>query len=185
MLDEIEADLVDGFAKAHDKLMRDLGKLRTGRANASLLEDVKVEYYGTPTPITQVATVKIPEARLITIQPWERDILGAIEKAIHASGIGLTPNNDGIMIRLPVPALTGERREELAKQARRIGEDGKIAVRAGRRDANDMVKALQKDGELSEDDARRALSKIQDLTDKAVARIDDSVAKKESEILAV
>lgn len=185
MLDDIYTDLQDGFDGAYTRLGRELGRIRTGRANAGLLEGVTVEYYGTPTPITQVATVKVPEPRLITIVPWEKNLLGTIEKAIFGSDIGLTPNNDGSMIRLAIPPLTGERRAELAKQARKCGEDAKVAVRNARRDANEMVKSLEKDGDISEDEMHRALAKVQDLTDKAVAKVDAIVDKKEKEITEV
>jgi len=185
MLDDIYSDLQDGFEGAMTRLGRELGRIRTGRANAGLLEGVTVEYYGTPTPITQVATVKVPEPRLITIVPWEKNLLSAIEKAIFSSDIGLTPNNDGTMIRLGIPPLTGERRAELAKQARKCGEDAKIAVRNARRDANELVKTLEKDGDISEDEMHRALAKVQDLTDKAVTKVDAVVEKKEKEITEV
>jgi ribosome recycling factor len=185
MLDDIENDLLLSFDKAITALSRDLVRIRTGRATASILDDIKLDYYGQMTPLTQIATVKVPEPRMITVQPWEKGVLGQIERAIHQSDLGLTPTNDGTMIRLPIPPLTGERRNDLAKQARKLGEDAKIIIRNARRDANELIKQLQKDSELSEDDARRATAKVQELTDKGVAKVDDAVSKKEKEIAEV
>ncbi|MCB9507378.1 MAG: ribosome recycling factor [Myxococcales bacterium] len=185
MFEEIAADLAERFEKAAASLKRDFARIRTGRASASLLDGVAVDYYGVQTPVTQVATVKIPEPRLITVSPWEKSLLGAIEKAIMKADLGVTPNNDGTIIRLPIPPLTGERRQELAKAAKKIAEDARIAVRNARRDANDMLKDLQKDGELTEDDLRRDLTKVQELTDKAIAHVDALLAEKEQEILEV
>ena len=159
--------------------------MRTGRANPAVLDGITVDYYGQPTPIAQAATIKVPEPRLITITPWDKGLIGAIERAINMSEIGLNPNNDGAMIRLPIPALTQERRQELAKQARKIAEDARVAARAGRRDANDMIKALEKDKEISEDELHRATARVQELTDAAVANIEQVVSEKEKEILEV
>ncbi len=185
VIDDILAELNERFEGAQTRLGRDLLKIRTGRANPAMLEGIRIDYYGQPTPVTQMATVKVPEPRTITITPWEKNLLGAIEKAIYGSDLGLTPNNDGSMIRLSIPPLTGERRQELAKQARKLGEDAKVAIRNARRDANDMIKSLQKDGEFSEDDARRHTDRVQQLTDKAVAHVDETIAKKEAEIMEV
>lgn len=185
MLDDIETDLLLSCDKAITALSRDLIRIRTGRATASILDDIKLDYYGQMTPLTQIATVKVPEPRMITVQPWEKGVLGQIERAIHQSDLGLTPTNDGTMIRLPIPPLTGERRNDLAKQARKLGEDAKIIIRNARRDANEFIKQLQKDSEISEDDARRATAKVQELTDKGVAKVDDAVSKKEKEIAEV
>lgn len=185
MMNDIFEELQQTFDGAFQRLARELQKIRTGRANPSLLDDVRVEYYGSPSPIPQVASVKVPEPRLITIQPWDKTLLPAIEKAIHASDLGLTPNNDGTLIRLSIPPLTGERRQEFAKQARKHGEEAKISIRGGRKDANDMIKALQKDGDISEDEMHRHTQTVQDHTDKAVARIDEMVARKEKEIMEV
>jgi ribosome recycling factor len=185
MIEEIIEELKSSFEGAQTRLARDLTRIRTGRANPSMLEGIKIDYYGMPTPLTQLATVKVPEPRMITITPWEKTLLGAIEKAIFGSDLGLTPNNDGAMIRLSFPPLTGERRQELAKQARKLGEDAKIAVRNARRDANDMIKALQKDGDISEDEMHRHTERVQQFTDKAVTAVDDVVARKEAEIMEV
>ncbi len=185
MLDEIYSDLEGSFEKAFSHLSAELTRVRTGRASAKMLEEVTVDYYGQPTPITQVATVKVPEARMLTIAPWEQNLLSDIERAIYASNLGLTPNNDGSIIRLSIPPLTGERRAELAKQVRKYGEEAKIGVRAARKDANDMVKALEKDGDITEDDMHRALAKVQELTDAAVKKVDAMVDKKAEEITEV
>jgi ribosome recycling factor len=185
MIQDILETLQESFDGAFTRLARELQKIRTGRANPALLDEIRVEYYGAPSPLSQVASVKVPEPRLITIQPWDKTLLPAIEKAIHASDLGLTPNNDGTLIRLSIPPLTGERRAEFAKGARKHGEDAKIAVRAGRKDANDLLKALQKDGDISEDELHRHTATVQERTDKAVARIDEMVAKKEKEIMEV
>ena len=185
MLDDIYEDLQNTFEEATERLHRELAKVRTGRANPAVLDGITVDYYGQPTPIAQAATIKVPEPRLITITPWDKGLIGAIERAINMSEIGLNPNNDGAMIRLPIPALTQERRQELAKQARKIAEDARVAARAGRRDANDMIKALEKDKEISEDELHRATARVQELTDAAVANIEQVVSEKEKEILEV
>lgn len=185
MVEDIFELLNESFESAFGRLNKDLQRIRTGRANAALLDNLRVDYYGEPTPVSQVASIKVPEPRLITITPWEKSLLGAIEKAIYASDLGLTPNNDGTLIRLSIPPLTGDRRNELAKQARKLAEDAKILVRNARRDANDELKRLEKDKEISEDELHRHTAKVQDLTDKAVAKVDDVVGKKEKEILEV
>jgi len=185
MLDDIYADLGTTFEDAHSRFRRELAKVRTGRANPAVLDGITVDYYGQPTPIAQAATIKVPEPRLITITPWDKGLIGAIERAINMSEVGLNPNNDGAMIRLPIPALTQERRQELAKQARKVAEDARVEARNGRRDANDMIKALEKDKELSEDEMHRAMAKVQELTDAAIAVIDGILGEKEKEILEV
>lgn len=185
MIDDIMTDLEERFDKARQALGRELSKIRTGRANPAILDRVRVEYYGTPTPLNQVAAIKAPEPRLLTIAPFDRSLLGPIEKAIHASDLGLNPNNDGNIIRLPIPALTGERRDELARQARKFGEEARIAVRNARRDANDMLKALQKDGDISEDEMHTAMGGVQTATDKAIAAIDTTISEKEKQITEV
>jgi ribosome recycling factor len=185
MVEDILADLKDGFEKAQARFVRDLARVRTGRASASLLDEVRVDYYGQASPVSQVATVKVPEPRMITISPWDRTLLGAIEKAILASDLGLNPNNDGTIIRLSIPPLTGERRNDLVKQARKLGEEARIAVRGVRRDANDMLKSVQKDGDISEDELHRALARVQELTDKAIEAVDQTLTRKEAEIMEV
>jgi ribosome recycling factor len=182
---DILDELLANFNNAFEALKRELGKVRTGRANPAILENIRVDYYGTLTPINQMAAVAVPDARLITIKPWDKSAMKALEQALVEADLGITPQNDGELIRLPVPALTEERRKEYAKVARNKGEDARIAVRNARRDANEMLKALQKDGDMSEDDSKRALEKVQAETDKAIAKVDEMIAKKEKEILEV
>jgi len=171
--------------KAIESLKKDFTKVRTGRASVSLLDDVRVDYYGTPTPLSQLGTLAVPEPRLITIQPWEKKLLPEIEKAIFKADLGLTPNSDGQLIRMAIPPLTEDRRKEMVKMLKRMAEDTKVAVRNIRRDANDAVKKLAKDKEISEDDAKRVEKEIQDLTDKFVARADEVVAVKEKEVMEI
>jgi ribosome recycling factor len=171
--------------KAIESLKKDFTKVRTGRASVSLLDDVRVDYYGTPTPLSQLGTLAVPEPRLITIQPWEKKLLPEIEKAIFKADLGLTPNSDGQLIRMAIPPLTEDRRKEMVKMLKRMAEETKVAVRNIRRDANDAVKKLAKDKEISEDDAKRVEKEIQDLTDKFVARADEVVAVKEKEVMEI
>ena len=168
-----------------DSLSSSLGRLRTGRANASLLDGIRVDYYGTPTLLTQCAQISVPEPRLIMVKPWEKTILQAIERAIMQSELGLNPQNDGEILRLPVPQLTEERRKDLVKQAKSKGEEAKIGIRNHRRDANEMLKSAEKDKDISEDDLKRALTQVQTEVDKGVARVDGILVKKEQEILEV
>jgi ribosome recycling factor len=182
---DILDELLANFTNAFDALKRELGKVRTGRANPAILDNIRVDYYGTQTPINQMAAIAVPDARLITIKPWDKSAMKQLEQALVEADLGITPQNDGEIIRLPVPALTEERRKEYAKIARNKGEDARIAVRNGRRDANEMIKGFQKDGDMSEDDAKRALEKVQAETDKAIAKVDEIIAKKEKEILEV
>ena len=164
---------------------RELASIRAGRANASLLDRISVEYYGAPTPINQLAGVAVPEARLLVITPYYKSILGEIEKAIMKSDIGITPTNDGSVIRLMIPALTEERRKDLVKQVKKEAEDAKIAVRNVRRDANDDLKKLEKAGEITEDDLRGYGDDIQKLTDEFIVKVDQVAKEKEKEILEV
>jgi ribosome recycling factor len=170
---------------AIEHLKRDLAGLRTGRASVALLDGIKVDYYGNPTPLKQVANVAIPESRLITIQPYDLKMIREIEKAIQISDLGLTPSNDGKLIRVPLPPLTEERRKELIKVCKKHGEEVKVQVRGFRRDGNDELKKLQKDAQLTEDELRKSEAEIQKLTDQYVQKIDDVLKKKESEILEV
>ena len=160
-------------------------EVRAGRANPAILNKVKIDYYGTPTPINQVAGVSVPEARMIVIQPWDISVLKDIEKAILTSDIGINPNNDGKVIRLTFPELTEERRKELVKDIKKMAEECKVAVRNTRRDGIDQAKKEQKDGEMTEDDLKQAESKIQELTEKAIEEIDKVLANKENEILSI
>lgn len=185
MLDDIYDDLKSTFTDAEERLQRELTKVRTGRANPAVLDSVMVDYYGQPTPIAQAATIKVPEPRMITVTPWDASLIGDIERAINLAGIGLNPNNDGTTIRLPIPSLTKERRQELAKQARQTAEESRITIRNGRRDANDMLKSLEKDKDISEDEMHRAMEKVQELTDAAIKRVDSVLEDKEKEIIEV
>ena len=171
--------------KTIDSLMNDYASIRAGRANPHVLDKIKVDYYGTPTPIQQVGNISVPEARMILIQPWEKSLLKAIEKAIQTSDLGINPNNDGSSIRLIFPELTEDRRKELAKDVKKKGENAKVAVRNIRRDANDTFKKMEKANEISEDDLSDAEEKIQKLTDKMIEKIDKAVENKTKEILTV
>jgi len=168
-----------------EHLKRDLAGLRTGRASLVLLDNIRVDYYGTPTPLKQVANLAVPESRLITIQPWEPSLIKEIEKAITAAELGLNPSNDGKLIRVPIPQLTEERRKDLIKVCRKYGEETKVKLRAVRHEANDELKKQQKDAKISEDDLRRGETEIQKLTDQYVQKIDQTLKKKEEEVLEV
>ena len=162
-----------------------LASIRTGRASLAILDGITVDYYGTPTPLNQVATLAVPDPSLITLQPWDVSLLGEIEKAILKSDLGLNPANDGKIVRLPIPPLTEERRKQLAKKVHQLGEEGKTILRQHRREANDHLKALLKEKKLSEDDEKRALEEVQTLTDHGVKQIEELVHHKEKEILSV
>ena len=183
--DDVLKDLKGRIDKTLEDLRRDLTKIRTGRASTSMVEGVKVNYYGTPTPLAQVANLAVPEARMITIKPWEKSLIKEIEKAINEANLGLTPMNDGEMIRLPIPALTEERRKDIAKQVKVKGEEHKVAIRNLRRDANERLKELLKDKDITEDDNKRTSEKVQKETDGGVSSVDGIVAKKEKEVLEV
>ncbi|MCG0314855.1 MAG: ribosome recycling factor [Calditerricola sp.] len=171
--------------KAIDVLKKELASLRAGRATPALLDRVMVEYYGTPTPVNQLATISAPEPRLLVIQPWDKSVIGEIEKAIQKSDLGLTPMNDGNVIRIAIPPLTEERRAELAKVVKKHGEEAKVAIRNIRRDANDELKGLEKDGQISEDELRRHQESVQKLTDKYTAEVEAVVEAKEKEIFSL
>ena len=171
--------------KSLDHLRREFTTLRTGRASVALLDHITVDYYGTPTPLKQVANLSVPESRLIHIQPWDASIIKDIEKAVTASELGITPSNDGKLIRLPIPPLSEERRKELVKLCKKYGEDTKVQIRGFRRDGNDELKRLQKGGEISEDELRRAEAENQKLTDNYIHKVDDLLKKKEEEILEI
>jgi ribosome recycling factor len=164
---------------------KELGKVRTGRASFSLLDGVKVDYYGTPTPLQQVGTLSVPESRMITVTPWDTKMIGPIEKAIQGSGLGLNPSSDGKMVRIPIPPLTEERRKELAKMVRKMGEDARVAVRNVRREAIEKLKDREKKKEISEDVVKRGQERIQKETDAHVKKIDEILKSKEQEILEV
>jgi len=179
------SEIENKMNKTIEVLKQNFSEVRAGRANPAILNRISVEYYGTPTPINQVAGISVPEARLIMIQPWDASILKDIEKAILASDIGINPNNDGKVIRLSFPELTEERRKELVKDIKKTAEEAKVAVRAIRRDGMDKAKAMQKNSEITEDDLRGAEDTIQKLTDKKIEEIDKVLADKEKEILTV
>ncbi len=185
MLQDVFDDLKEGYESTLKGLARELAKIRTGRANVAMLDGVTVDYYGSATPLNQVANLKVADPRLITVQPWEASMIGPIEKAIIQSDLGLNPSNDGTQIRVPIPALSGERRQELVKIARRNGEDHKIALRNQRRDANDMIKELQSGGDITEDDMHKGFEKINQITETYTTKIDEILEKKEGEILEV
>ena len=175
----------EGMQKSVISLHGELSKVRTGRANPVLIEGILIDYYGTPTPLKQLATLGAPEPRLLTIQPFDPGALGEIERGILKADIGLTPANDGKVVRIPIPELSEERRKELVKQIKKFGEEHKVGVRGARRDAVSMLKDLQKDGTITEDESKRAQKRVQDVTDEFVADIDKSIAKKEEEILRI
>lgn len=185
MVEEILEECEAGMKRAMDAFARDLSRVRTGRANLSLLDGIKVDYYGTPTPLNQVASLNVADARLITIKPWEKNMIPVIEKAIRSSDLGLNPVADSELVRLPIPPLTQERRKELVKQIKKMTEEARVAVRGARREANDMLKEAEKDGDVPEDVAKLGAKKIQDLTDRYIAEVDEVGGKKEKEILEV
>ena len=185
MIDDALLDATERMEKAAEALRRDLATIRTGRASPALVEHLKVDYYGTPTPLNQLATISTPEARLIVVQPWDRGSIGAVEKAILKSDIGLNPSNDGTVIRLAIPQLTEERRRDIAKQVRKRVEDARVAVRNIRRDCHDNIRRLEHEHEISQDDLHRAETDLQKLTDDHVKEIDKVGHDKEEEVLAV
>ena len=185
MLQEVYEELTSQHESTLKGMAKDLSKIRTGRANIGMLDGVMVDYYGSASPLSQVAALRVADPRLITIQPWEPTLINAIEKAIIQSDLGLNPSNDGMLIRVPIPALTGERRKEFVKMARRVGEDHKIALRNHRRDANDMLKELESESEISEDDMHRGFEKVNSLTETFSKKVDAMLTKKEADILEV
>ena len=181
MLEEIFTDTKSSLQKAHESFKRELTKIRTGRANLAIVDGIKVEYYGAPTPLNQVAALNIADPRLITIKPWDKTLLTAVEKALVAANIGITPSNDGELVRLPSPPLTGEVRKNLVKELKKKSEDARVVVRNLRRDANELVK----EAGVGEDEEARALKTIQKHVDEAIAKIDSDAAAKEKEIMEV
>ncbi len=175
-------DLKKRFQKTYEALSRELLRVRTGRASPTLLDGIRVNYYGQPTPLNQVANVQVPEARLITVKPWEPAVLKEVERAILQSDLGLTPQNDGQIIRLNIPPLTADRRKDLIKQVKKFGEEAKINVRTHRRDVNAALEALKASSKIAEDDLTRALKKVQDETDAAIKHVDEMVAAKEKDL---
>jgi ribosome recycling factor len=183
MLDEQYKKTEEHMKKTLELLLHELATIRTGKASPAILDTVRVNYYGQQVPIKQVANVAVPDPRTITIQPWDRSLISEIEKAIQASELGLNPQNDGGTIRLPIPTLTEERRRDLVKVVKRIGEDSKVAVRNVRRDTNERIKKLEKEHDISEDDMRAKTDAIQKLTDSYIKKVDEAVTAKEKEIL--
>ena len=185
MIDDILKDAKDRMGKSVESLENDLGRVRTGRAHPSLLESVRVDYYGAESPLSAVANVNTEDARTLTVTPWEQSMVKAVEKAIIDSDLGLNPNTAGTVIRVPVPPMTEERRRTMVKQVRGEAENARVAIRNIRRDANGDLKELEKEKEISKDEQRRAEERVQKLTDEAIAQIDDVLAKKETDLMEV
>ena len=185
MLAETLEELVATIDKAHEALKRDLSKIRAGRANPGILDGLRINYYDTPTPLKQLASISVPEARMIVLKPFDRSQMQPIEKAIRDAQLGLNPSNDGEIIRIPMPPLTEERRKDLVKVARKSGEDCKVAIRKARHDAKDMIDSLQKEGEVGEDDADRARKDLEEKVKIGTSKVDAIVGKKETDILEV
>jgi len=183
MIDEILSDLRKDMTKSADALKRDFNRIRTGRASTVLLDGIRVEAYDAQMPLDQVSTISVPESRLIVIQPWDQTIIGNIEKSILKSELGLTPINDGKIIRIAIPPLTEERRKELAKLARKMAEENKVSIRNHRREANDMLKEMKNEKEISEDEMHKTLNEVQKITDAFIKKIDETTAEKEKEII--
>lgn len=182
---EILADCESRMTKANENLRQELTKIRTGRATTALLDTVRVDAYGTPMPLNQVANLSVPDAHMITIQPWDKNMLGPIDKAIKMANLGLNPSNDGVLIRVPMPPLTEERRKEIVKLVKKFGEDSKVAVRNVRRDAMESLKKAEKESHFSEDDRKRGEDEVQKKTDAHVKDIENLLTTKEKEVMAV
>jgi ribosome recycling factor len=185
MIADVITDTKTRMAKAIEATKHEFSSLRTGRASPALLEQVRVDYYGTPTPINQLATITVPEPRLLVVQPWDRKMVKDIERGILKSELGLVPSSDGTHVRVPIPSLTEERRKELVKIAHRHAEEGRVAIRNVRREAKEMIEKLEEDGDISEDDAKRGLDELQKLTDKYIADVEALLASKDKEIMEV
>jgi len=185
MIDEVTADVRSGMSDTMDAIRRELARLRTGRANPGILDGVRIDYYGSPTPLNQMASVSVPEARMITVKPWDKTSSPLIERALHEANLGITPQSDGEVIRLIFPPTTEERRREFVKEAWVAIENGKVSIRSKRRDGNDMLKELEKEGEISEDELKRGLARVQELTDEYTKSLDQLGKSKEQEILTV
>jgi ribosome recycling factor len=185
MPDDVLKQSEEHMTKSIEILKRELMGIRTGKANPGLLDNIKVMYYGQTVPLKQVANIAVPDARLITVQPWEKTMVPEVEKAIQASELGLNPQSDGTLIRLPIPPLTEERRKDLVKLVKRVGEETRVAVRNIRRDANDTLKKLEKSHEISEDEMHTRQDEVQKLTDKYIVQVDEVIAAKETEIMEI
>lgn len=185
MLDDVHKELSSSMVKAHEALRRDLGKLRAGRANPNLLDGIRVDYYGTLTPLAQMAHINIPEPRLITVKPWDKSVMKAVEKALRESEMNLNPQTDGDLIRIPLPPLTEERRREFVKISKKYGEECKVAIRKCRHDAMDMLTALDDEGEAPADDVDRAKAKVEEAVKESVRQVDVTLGQKEKDIMEV
>lgn len=185
MLDTIKKELEATMSKAIDSLKNQLTKVRTGRASTTVLDGIMVDYYGTPTPIKGVGQISTPEARLLQIQPFDKSIIAGIEKAIMGANIGLTPSNDGNLVRIPFPALTEDKRKDIVKDVKKLGEDARVAIRNSRRDQNEVVKKAEKDKKASEDESKKLQAEIQKITDKYITDVDSLISAKEKEVLTV
>ena len=185
MINELFKDVNHRMQMSVEHVKHEFSGLRSSRASVSLVEHIKVQYYGNPTPLNQVANINVPEARLIVVQPWDKKMIGEVEKAIMTADLGLNPVNDGMVVRIPIPALNDERRKELIRHVHRIAEEGRVGIRNVRRDANDQLKKAEKDSEISEDNSKRAVANVQELTDKYIKDIDDAVKSKEEDIMTV
>jgi len=185
MIGNIKNKAAEKMEQTLNVFRKDLAAMRTGRASVSIVESISVDYYGTPTPVSQVAAITVPESRMIVIQPWEQRLIPEIEKAIMTSSLGLMPSNDGKIIRVPVPSLTEERRRDIVKTVKKMAEDARVAVRNIRRDANDEIKKTGKDASISEDEIRKSQDELQKLTDQYIHKVDEVLKKKEQEIMEV
>ena len=185
MINDVIQETKERMGKSEKAFEKEISKVRTGRASQAVLDGVKVDYYGTQTPLPQMATVSIPESRHITVKPWDVSVINEVEKAILKANLGLTPSNDGKLIRISIPPLTEERRKEIAKNVAKICEDYKVAIRNIRRDSNEMLKELQKEGDISEDDSFKAQKLVQEATNESIKKLDRIFAEKEKEILEV
>jgi ribosome recycling factor len=185
MEQEVRKKLNDKMDKAIEALKKHLASMRTGRASLSIFDDLMVDYFGTPTPLSHVATLSVPESRLITIQPWDPKVISDIEKAIQKSELGLNPGNDGKIIRISIPTLTEERRKEIVKQVHKKGEEAKISIRNIRRECNEEMKKIEKEEHVSEDDTKKSIEEIQKITDSYIKKVDETVAHKEEEVMEV
>lgn len=185
MIDELLQDMKESMDKSTETLQKDLRRVRTGRASLALLDGLVADYYGSPTPINQLATLSIPESRQIVIQPWDSKAIPDIEKAVLKSELGLTPMNDGKLIRIVLPTLTAQRRKELVKIVKKMAEEFKVQIRNHRRDANDMLKDMKKDKDISEDDMHKAQERVQKTTDNSIAKVESIMVEKEAEIMEI
>lgn len=185
MINELFKDIDHRMAQSVEHIRMEFAGLRSGRASSALIEGIKVDYYGAMTPLNQVANISVPEPRLLVVQPWDKNVVAAVEKAIISSDLGLNPQNEGGILRIPIPALTEERRQDLVRHVHKLAEEGRVSIRNVRRDANDQIKKAEKDHDLSEDNSKRAQDNVQEMTDKYITQIDELVKAKEDEIMTI